>query len=58
MPQPQGFTSTFIVLIPKTEGVTTWKDFRPINLCNVSSKIISKSLTNRVNSLLLNIISP
>ena len=33
---PRGFTITYIVLIPKVIGVSQWKDFRPINLCNVT----------------------
>lgn len=46
------------MLLPKVEGASQWKDFRPISLCNVSSKIISKILANRLNKLLPRLISP
>ena len=55
---PGGFTSTLIVLLPKVEGASKWKDFCPISLCNVSSKVISKILTNRLNFFLPKLISP
>ena len=35
-----------------------WQEFRPINLCNLSSKIISKVLMNRLNRLLPKLVSP
>lgn len=54
---PRGFTMTSIVLIPKVIGASQWKDFRPISLCNVTSKIISKILANRLNDILPSIIS-
>ncbi|XP_073120503.1 uncharacterized protein [Henckelia pumila] len=47
---PQGFTATTITLIPKVEGAQAWTDFRPISLCNVSNKIISKLLYSRLRS--------
>ncbi|XP_071920617.1 uncharacterized protein [Coffea arabica] len=49
---PRGFSSTTITLLPKKEGACEWKDFRPISLSNVSSKIISKILSTRINTLL------
>ena len=49
--QPKGFTSTLIILIPKGLGACCWREFRPISLCNFSSKIISKVLANRINEL-------
>ncbi|XP_027122245.1 uncharacterized protein [Coffea arabica] len=55
---PKGVTSTLIVLIPKIQGATRWQEFRPISLCNVSSKIISKLVSNRLNQLLPQLISP
>ena len=49
---------TFITLIPKLEGLEASHHYRPISLCNVSYKIISKILVNRVKPLLNKIISP
>jgi hypothetical protein len=55
---PQGWNDTTVVLIPKVKDPHSLKDLRPINLCNVLYKIISKVLAGRLKSILDGIISP
>lgn len=43
---------TFIVLIPKCKNPISPKEFRPINLCNMVMKIVSKAIANRVKIVL------
>jgi len=49
---------TFIALIPKRLGPFLASHFRPISLCNIIYKIISKILVNRLKGLLHLFISP
>ncbi|KAL0402149.1 UNVERIFIED_CONTAM: hypothetical protein Slati_4244800 [Sesamum latifolium] len=57
-PMPRSFTATTIVLIPKVDSPQTWNDFRPISLCNVTNKILSKLLYRRISQALPELISP
>ena len=54
---PSGWNDNIIVMIPKVENPDKVAQFRPISLCNVVYKAISKMLSNRMKGILLEIIS-
>jgi hypothetical protein len=54
---PSPLNHTYICLIPKCDNPSTPSDFRPISLCNVTLKIITKTISNRIKEVLLDIIS-
>jgi len=55
---PKKWNETIIALIPKVQRLERVTDLRPISLCNVLYKIISKVLANWLKVLLPVIISP
>jgi hypothetical protein len=55
---PEEVNDTAIVLIPKNNDPEVLKDFRPISLCNVIFKVVSKCLVNRLRPCLQGMISP
>lgn len=54
----KSMNGTLLVLIPKVDHPESIKDFRPISLCNVIYKILTKVLTFRIKNFLPDIISP
>ena len=53
---PSSINETYICLIPKLKCPQRITDFRPISLCNVLYKIISKVLANRLKKILPEVI--
>lgn len=47
-----------VVLIPKVDHPSTIKEFRPISLCNVTFKLVTKVLVNRLRPFLDDIVGP
>lgn len=53
----KALNTSFISLIPKQENAMTPDRFRPIALCNVVCKIISRIIENRIKPLLPTLVS-
>jgi len=49
---PPNFNETHIVLIPKVKNPRQVTKYRPISLCNVAYKLAFKTLVNRLNIIL------
>lgn len=54
---PEEVNHTYITLIPKVKSLEKISKFRPISLCNVIYKLVSKVLVNRLQKFLLLLIS-
>jgi hypothetical protein len=48
----KSLNSTFLTLIPKENSPRTFGDYRPIALCNICYKLISKVIANRIKPIL------
>src|SRR3954467_10790975 len=54
----KAWTSTNILPVPKVDNPTNFKHYRPISLCNVCNKILSKLMMERISKVLPHLISP
>ena len=48
--------SAFLPLIPKEKGANSFSRFRPISLCNIGYKIITKVIASRLKRILPDLI--
>lgn len=53
---PEDINRTLLVLIPKVDNPTSLKMYRPISLCTVTYKIITKLIANRLKAVLPDLI--
>ncbi|KAL5575717.1 hypothetical protein UlMin_017416 [Ulmus minor] len=54
----QRLNESFIVLVPKKPNPTRMNHFRPISVCNVAYRVITKIIANRLKPLLNRLICP
>lgn len=54
---PPAYSASLIVLVPKVENPNCFSLFRPISLCQVAYKILSKILASRLSKILPKLIS-
>ena len=57
-PLDPGLNRTLIALVPKSSAPTRISEFRPISLCSVPYKILTKVIANRLRGILPFIIGP
>lgn len=55
---PIGMANAFLVLIPKINKPESIKQFRPISLCNVMFKLVTKVIVNRLKEIMEDLVSP
>ena len=53
----KSLNSTFMVIIPKKDGVEDFKDFRPISLVGSFYKLIAKVMANRLKKVMNHVVN-
>ena len=54
---PHSLDHTYVTLIPKTKNLERFTEYKPISLCNVIYKLISKVFANHLKKVLPTVIS-
>ena len=54
---PEGINDTLLILFPKIQYSEQLSHLRPISLYNVSYKVITKTLTNRLKKIMPNVVA-
>lgn len=55
---PKEAADATLVLIPKETKPTNMRGFRPLSICNVTYKLASKVIVNRLKGIMKELISP
>jgi hypothetical protein len=55
---PKGINTSYIALIPKVTGSSSFNDYKPISLLNGLYKIIAKILATRLKAVMQSVVSP
>ena len=55
---PDGLNDAFLVLIPKVDSPSKPNQFRPIGLCNIVYKLVTKVIVNRIKPILSSLVAP
>lgn len=55
---PEDAAEAILVLIPKKDKPNSMRDFRPLSICNVTYKLASKIIVNRLRDLVKDLVSP
>ena len=48
---------TFLALVPKVDSPESFVNFRPIGLCNVTYKLVTKTIATRMKDIMQKLIS-
>jgi len=55
---PEEFSDTFLTLIPKVSNPQSVTQLKPIGLCNMTYKVVSKVLVDRIKPVFDTLIAP